>query len=1523
MRERGCERARDRPSSRFFFLSFTIITTPRQKKRAQAPRPSLSHTHTFLDLHSRGPLSPMVDPVDLEAAVAAAAASPGSPTSTTAALPPPRGLRPIKTRPAHATPAGVPAAPPAQTPPPPPPISLSALIRLADSGDAALLALGAVGAVASGAALPLFSLAFGDMLDSLGPAATPTTLKAAARRVAALFLALAGGAGVSSFVEVAAFAAGGARLTRRLRLAYLRSALRQEAAFFEAGVVGGAPALLADLDADARAVQVCVGDKLGAALHHGATFAAGMAVALWKGWDMALVLAAVLPALGAAAGGIAVAQARVERRGRLAYREAGTVASEALAHIRTVLAFNAGPAVADAYEAALAAPTRDAASGSALQGLALGTASAAFMAAYAVALYYGWTRVSCGAYTGGTVMSVLFAALMGGVSLGQAAPAAAHFAAARSAGGRLVAVIRRTPAIRAPPPRPKERMTMRASVAAVRGVVGAALVGGGSGVSPRPRPPSPGGGGAGRRRATGWPGRAPPPPPAPRSPASSSRGSSPAAAASPGAPPKQRRRLSLWAPPPPPAPDAAAFSPAGLLALRGVHFSYPARPDVPVLAGLDLSIPAGTSMALVGGSGCGKSTVISLLLRLYDPDAGVVSVDGRDVRALDPDAYRSALGYVPQEPALFSGSVADNIRAGWAGASDDDVEAAARLAGAHAFVSRLPSGYQTRLGSRGGLLSGGQRQRLAAARAIVRNPRILLLDEATSALDAAAEASLTKALAALRAGRTTVTVAHRLSSVVDCDAIAVLEAGCVVEGPAKHADLLAGGGAYARLVAHQVVVAGGGGGGDAGAAGAGPAAVPTQAAWAVAKAGPPPTLLADAPPSPSRGDALAAAVRAHREALGGSAAASPAPNPRVGAVEAAGASKKEAVAAMAPSPPPLQPRSSPTLRLARLSLPDWHAILGGGAASGLLGFQMPALALVLAPMVALFYLPPEEAAPEAKKWAAILAGALGGGALLAAFGQQACLGVAGAHLTRRLRRAMLASALAQEVAWFDTDPGAGADALAASLQSDAAAARGAAADAGAVALQNGVAAVGGLTIAFIAAPRLAAVIVAAAPLLAGAAWVQGAFLAGFSTRDEAGDAAAAEVAGEALAAHRMVAAFGLAGPLSTEYGKRLDGPARRAVVSGQVTGVIFGVSQSIIFAVYALAFWYGGTLIAAGKLSFDDMLRAFFAVVLAAFGAAQAQVSFPALSSGGLGARRVFAVIDRVPGPTGVGASGGEEVVVVDSLAAAMSPRKGKGKKSNSAVPGGSGGGGQGVAAADGRWAGPGSVSFTDVHFAYPARPETPGKERARGDGACALATIFKLTHSRAAHSLHPFPYSPVRLHPVHPGRLLHRLGRPLRRRQNHRLGPAGTVLRPDGRRCVPGRAEHSEHSTDHPTFSFIHSRAGARPLHGDDPVQRPVQRRVRAAERDRCGSPGCPGRGPGDRVCGRQARRVADQGKRWGAGPREGWGCLNNRLHTSSLHHPLTAGLRRGRGRPLGRPAPAPSHRPGRAARRPRPAPG
>jgi ATP-binding cassette subfamily B protein len=244
----------------------------------------------------------------------------------------------------------------------------------------------------------------------------------------------------------------------------------------------------------------------------------------------------------------------------------------------------------------------------------------------------------------------------------------------------------------------------------------------------------------------------------------------------------------------------------GRLALEGVRFTYPSRPDLEVLGGLDLSIAAGEVVALVGSSGAGKSTVAALVGRLYDPVAGTVRLDGHDLRGLDPHWLRRQIGVVAQEPILFSTSVAENIRYGRAGASDVEVEAAARAANAHAFVAAFPDGYATQVGERGVQLSGGQKQRVAIARAVLKDPRILVLDEATSALDAESEALVRDALERLMAGRTVLIIAHRLSTVMGADRVVVLDEGRVVQA-GSHATLMGQEGLYRRLVERQFVAA--------------------------------------------------------------------------------------------------------------------------------------------------------------------------------------------------------------------------------------------------------------------------------------------------------------------------------------------------------------------------------------------------------------------------------------------------------------------------------------------------------------------------------------------------------------------------------------------------------------------------------------------------------------------------------------------------------------------------------------------
>ncbi|KYF93964.1 ABC transporter permease [Sorangium cellulosum] len=244
----------------------------------------------------------------------------------------------------------------------------------------------------------------------------------------------------------------------------------------------------------------------------------------------------------------------------------------------------------------------------------------------------------------------------------------------------------------------------------------------------------------------------------------------------------------------------------GRLELERVGFSYPARRDVPVLEGIDLSVRPGEVIALVGSSGAGKSTIASLLMRLYDPDEGRILLDGHDLRALSPSWLRRQIGIVAQEPILFATSVADNIRYGRASASDEEVEAAARAANAHDFILRFPEGYRTLVGERGVQLSGGQKQRVAIARAVLKDPRLLVLDEATSALDTESEHLVKAALDTLMKGRTTLIIAHRLSTVMGADRVLVMDGGRIVQSGA-HAALVAQDGLYRRLVERQFVSA--------------------------------------------------------------------------------------------------------------------------------------------------------------------------------------------------------------------------------------------------------------------------------------------------------------------------------------------------------------------------------------------------------------------------------------------------------------------------------------------------------------------------------------------------------------------------------------------------------------------------------------------------------------------------------------------------------------------------------------------
>ncbi|KAL7166848.1 hypothetical protein ACSBR2_037507 [Camellia fascicularis] len=634
----------------------------------------------------------------------------------------------------------------------------------------------------------------------------------------------------------------------------------------------------------------------------------------------------------------------------------------------------------------------------------------------------------------------------------------------------------------------------------------------------------------------------------------------------------------------------------GHIQFQDVCFSYPSRPDVMIFNKLCLDIPSGKIVALVGGSGSGKSTVISLIERFYQPLSGPILLDGTDIREIDLKWLRQQIGLVNQEPALFATTIRENILYGKDDATLDEISRAAKLSEALTFINKLPDRFETQVGERGIQLSGGQKQRIAISRAIVKNPSILLLDEATSALDAESEKSVQEALDRVMVGRTTIVVAHRLSTIRNADIIAVVQSGKIVE-TGSHDDLISKpNGAYASLVQLQEA--------------ASSHCLPSR--------------------GPTMGQPLSIKYShelSHTSSHGASFQSDKVSVSRIGGEVA------EIV----------KPTSVSSRRLYSMVGPDWIYGVSGTICAFIAGAQFPLFALGVTQALVSYYMDWDTTCREVKKIALLFCG----GAVITVIVNaitHLSFGIMGERLTLRVREMMFSAILRNEIGWFDETNNT-SSMLASRLESDATLLRTVVVDRSTILLQNVGLVVTSFVIAFILNWRLTLVVMATYPLIISGHISEKMFMKGYGGNLSKAYLRANMLAGEAVSNIRTVAAFCSEEKVLGLYAHELVEPSRRSFTRGQIAGIFYGVSQFFIFSSYGLALWYGSVLMGKEIASFKLVMKSFMVLIVTALAMGETLAMAPDLLKGHQMVASVFEVLDRKTEVTG---DIGEELMRVE-----------------------------------------------------------------------------------------------------------------------------------------------------------------------------------------------------------------------------------------------------------------------------------
>ncbi|NWT79045.1 MDR1 protein, partial [Lanius ludovicianus] len=626
----------------------------------------------------------------------------------------------------------------------------------------------------------------------------------------------------------------------------------------------------------------------------------------------------------------------------------------------------------------------------------------------------------------------------------------------------------------------------------------------------------------------------------------------------------------------------------GQIEFRNIHFSYPSRPDVKILKGLNLKVQTGKTIALVGASGCGKSTTIQLLQRFYDPDQGEITLDGRDIRTLNTKWLRENIGIVSQEPVLFATTIAENIRYGREDISDAEIERAAMEANAFDFISRLPDKFNTMVGERGAQLSGGQKQRIAIARALARNPKILLLDEATSALDTQSESIVQAALDKARAGRTTIVIAHRLSTIRTADTIAGFEKGVVVE-QGTHSELMLQKGVYYSLVMQQVRAN---------------------------------LFTFFLPFTKLSNDVDVLEYETAKQ--------------QISSIEGFQLFT-QTVHCSKPNEHPLSGEfyeenlpAVPYLKILALNKPEWFYVLLGVIAAAVIGAVHPAFAVIFGKIIGAF----QERDPEKRSKNTVLLSLifllLGVIILVAYIIQGFMFGKSGEMLTMRLRSLSFRALLQQEIGWYDDQKNA-VGVLLTRLATDASQVKGATGSRLALMTMTVFTLVTAIIIAFVYGWQLTLLILACIPFIVGANAVSASSMSGHAAEDQKALEEAGRISTESVENIRTVASLTREETFYERYISSLNHTYRKSLKKAPFYGFTYGIAQCSEYFINAAVFRFGAWLIANCLTNFENVFIVFSSVIFAAMNVGQSASLAPDYGKARMSAQRIFQLLERKP----------------------------------------------------------------------------------------------------------------------------------------------------------------------------------------------------------------------------------------------------------------------------------------------------